>query len=211
MKKVRILLADDHPVIRKGIKSILETFAGVSEIMEACNGKQVIELSQSHHFDLFILDYKMPEMDGYDAAKILLHKNSLAKIIIISMYADTVLILNLFKLGVLGFLVKNTDIDEIESGIHSVLKGDQYLSKVLQERIQREQDQFPKPLGPLKFSKRESELILLLSKGKTSKEISIIWGLSLKTIETYRSRMLEKVSVKNTSELLNYCNRNGLL
>jgi DNA-binding NarL/FixJ family response regulator len=211
MNKVKILLADDHPVIRKGIKSIIETFDVASEIVEASDGKQVIELSRSHQFDLFIMDYKMPEMDGYDAAKILLQKNSAVKIVVISMYADTVRVLNLFKLGVFGFMVKNTNIEEIQSGINCVLKGDQYMSKVLEERIQREQDQFRKPLGPLKFSKRESELILLLSKGNTSREIALTWGLSLKTIETYRSRLLEKVNAKNTSELLNYCVRNGLV
>jgi len=211
MKKARILLADDHPVVRKGIKSILESFAGVGEIVEASDGKQVIELSRNNDFDLFILDYKMPEMDGYDAAKSLLHKNPSAKIIILSMYDDTVLILNLLKLGVLGFMVKNTDVDEIESGVRSVIKGDRYLSKDLKDRIQHEQDQSSKPLSPLKFSKRESELLLLLSQGKTSREIALEWSLSVKTIETYRSRMLVKASVKNTSELLNYCNRNGLV
>lgn len=210
MDKIKILLADDHPAFRKGLKSIIESLLLSSEVLEAENGKEVIALAIRHRIDLFILDYKMPTLDGYEAAKILLRRDPSCRILVITMYTDTVLILNFLKLGVKGFLMKNSSIDEIEQGIDKVLAGEVYLNPCLEEAIPPG-NFLDKRLTPLKFTARESDLVTLLSLGKTSRDISQSLGLSLKTIEAYRSRLFDKVGVKNTPELLTYCNRNGLL
>lgn len=127
------------------------------------------------------------------------------------MYTDTPLILNLFRIGIKGFLMKNSDIDEIDLAIRQVLEGKIYYNKALEKIIGPELKRRGKKLPPLKFTKREMEIMQLLSIGKTSKEIGYKFKLTLKTVETYRGRLLKKVGASNTSELMNYFYQNGLL
>ncbi len=211
MGKLKILLADDYPLIRQGLKSIIETLDPVAEILEADNGKRVIELSRQHQIDLFILDYRMPEMGGYDVAKILLARNPKTKIIIITAFSESDLIANVLNLGVRGFLSKTTDIAEIRLALNKVLTGEIYLDKLLEDRMQRESGFSKKNPLPLTFTKRENDLMLLLSKGNTSKDISLSLGVTQKTIEIYRSRLLEKTGVRNSVELVDYFHSNGLI
>ncbi len=211
MNKLKILLADDHPLIRHGLKTIIETLGLANEILEADDGRQALALSHQNQIDLFILDYRMPHMGGYDTAKVLLNKNPKTKIVIVTAYSETKLISDVLDLGVLGFLLKNTDLEEIHYALNKVLSGQVYMNKTLEERILRERSYSNSCSSQLNFTKRENELITLLSKGKTSKEISQSLGVTQKTIETYRSRLLEKAGVKNSIELIDYVHTNGLV
>jgi DNA-binding NarL/FixJ family response regulator len=205
---LRILLADDHPVFRKGMKAVIAGLKMPHEILEAGDGRVALEIASSQTIDLFLLDIKMPEIDGYELSNILLKKDPRAKIIVVTMYSDTPLIANLFRLGVRGFMIKNTDVDEIIRAIEQVLAGDLYYADTFKDVIQRERRQ--ETLPSFKFTPRERELVNLLSQGKTSKEIAASLGLTVKTIETYRCRMIEKTGAKNMVELLNYVHKNGL-
>jgi DNA-binding NarL/FixJ family response regulator len=197
-----ILLADDHPLFRKGLRSVIRSLGFIGLVLEAGNGKEVLQIKEENLVDLYILDYKMPELDGYDTSMFILKKDPRAKIIIITMYDNPPLVANFHKIGIMGFMNKNTDPDRIETGILTVLNGWEYYESVEKE------------LGdahPIQFTHREKELIALLAKGLTSQAISQNLGLAYKTIETYRSRLLEKVSARNTSELLHYVHRIGLI
>jgi len=209
MSNRTILLADDHALVRKGLRSVLELLRVADTILEAGNGIEVLEVARKTPVDLFILDFKMPEMNGYEASRILLRENPRCKILVISMYNDKAMVANLLQIGVSGFLSKNSSIDEIESAIRSVLMGDLYYDVILENQIR--QELLAHIETPVKFSSRENDLIALLAEGKTSREIATQWGLTLKTIETYRCRLLAKARVKNTSELLHYFHRNGLV
>jgi DNA-binding NarL/FixJ family response regulator len=206
---LRILLADDHPVFRKGLKAVINGLGIPHEVLEAGDGWMAFEIASTQVVDLFLLDIKMPELDGYELSKLLLKKDPKTKIIVMTMYDDNALIVNLFRLGVRGFLVKNTDPEEIILAIQQVLAGDLFYNDTFKEVIQRERNR--QTLPPFEFTPREMELVALLSNGKTSKEIAATLGLTLKTIETYRSRIIEKAGVRNIAELLNYFHKNGLL
>jgi DNA-binding NarL/FixJ family response regulator len=206
---LRILLADDHPVFRKGLKAVINGLGIPHEVLEDGDGRMAFEIASTQVVDLFLLDIKMPELDGYELSKLLLKKDPKTKIIVMTMYDDNALIVNLFRLGVRGFLVKNTDPEEIILAIQQVLAGDLFYNDTFKEVIQRERNR--QTLPPFEFTPREMELVALLSNGKTSKEIAATLGLTLKTIETYRSRIIEKAGVRNIAELLNYFHKNGLL
>jgi len=205
---LRILLADDHPVFRKGMKTVISGLGVPHEILEAGDGRTALEIASTQTIDLFLLDIKMPEIDGYELSKLLLKKDPKVKIIVITMYNDTPLIANLFRIGVRGFLIKNTETDEMIKAIQQVLAGDLFYNDTLKDIVHGERRQ--KAVLPFEFTPREIDLVELLSKGKTSKDIAETWGLTLKTIETYRSRIIEKAKVKNVAELLNYFHKNGL-
>jgi DNA-binding NarL/FixJ family response regulator len=204
-----ILLADDHPLFRKGLKSVIENISSANIVLEAADGNEAITLSHNHDFDLVMLDYKMPGMDGYDTAKLLLENDPQRKIIIITMYNETPLIISLFRLGVKGFLMKNSEVEEIEMAIAKVSSGELYYNSIFKDLIESElasDKQFA-----LRFSKRETEIVELLSKGRTSLEIAKSLRISQRTVDTYRYRLFNKTEVKNTYELLNYFYQNGLL
>ena len=209
MCALKILLADDHPVFRRGMKAVIGGLGVSHEILEAGDGRGAFEIASMQTIDLFLLDIKMPELDGYELSKLLLKRDPKAKIIVITMYGDAPLIAALFRLGVRGFLIKNTDAEEIVTAIRQVLAGDLFYHNSFEDVIRRERHL--KTLSPFEFTPREMELVKLLSQGKTSKDVANILGLTPKTIETYRSRIIEKTGVKNIAELLNYFHKNGLL
>jgi DNA-binding NarL/FixJ family response regulator len=197
-----ILLADDHPIFRRGLRSVIRSFGFRGSILEAQNGREVLAIHQTQRIDLYILDYRMPEMNGYEASRVILRENPNARIIIISMYDDPLLISRFYQLGVQCFTDKSTDTNKIRSTILAIMNG------------MKANGGFEGGLPeskPLQFTQREKELIELLDRGFTSQAISQNLGLAYKTVETYRCRLLEKVRVKNTSELLGYCHRNGLI
>jgi DNA-binding NarL/FixJ family response regulator len=197
-----ILLADDHPIFRRGLRSVIRSFGFRGSILEAQNGREVLAIHQTQRIDLYILDYRMPEMNGYETSRVILRENPNARIIIISMYDDPLLISRFYQLGVQCFTDKSTDTNKIRSTILAIMNGMKANGGV--------EEGIPES-NPLQFTQREKKLIELLDRGFTSQAISQHLGLAYKTIETYRCRLLQKASVKNTSELLGYCYRNGLI
>lgn len=206
MKPIHILVADDQPLVRVGLRSFIKTLNTNFIIHEAVDGKDALEIFYKYPIDLLILDYRMPRMNGYEVARAILSVNVTKKIIIVSMFTDAPLISNLFQLGVNGFISKSADVSEVQAAIEAVLAGKLYYSKEFESIITRENT----PLT-IRFTDRELDLVISLSKGKTSIEIAKNWGISVKTIETYRSRLIEKAGVKNIAELIDYFHRNGQL
>lgn len=200
-----ILLADDHPAFRKGLKSILRRLGFDGEILEANHGHEVLGLCREYPVDLFVLDYSMPILNGYDTSKIILKMNSKARIAIMSMFNEPELLAGFYQIGVQGYLDKNSDIDQIETAFLSLLNGQR-----IPEPLDTESDISLNNVA-VRFTKREKELIELLAKGFTTLDISEKLYLTPKTVETYRCRLLDKTSVKNTTELLDFVHRNGII
>jgi DNA-binding NarL/FixJ family response regulator len=197
-----ILLADDHPFFLKGLASVIRSLGFPGTILEARNGREVLRISERRRIDLYILDYKMPELDGYETSVVILTQDPYAQIIIMSGYDDSPLIANFYQSGIQRFMDKYTDPVQLESVISSVFDGGAVNESTEEEVIESE---------PLHFSRREKELIELLARGFTSQAIAKNLGLTYRTVETYRCRLLGKVNVKNTSELLAHLYRNGLI
>jgi two-component system invasion response regulator UvrY len=208
-----ILIADDHPLFRKGLEDIIRTTDYSSaNIFLASNGQEAVRLCTTNAIDLIFLDVNMPEMNGYDAAEAILETRPTVPIIVITQFDEIPLILNLFKTGAKGFLTKNIEGEEIAAAMTTVLKGDYYYHSKFDDTIKSWlMSGLRKQVPSVRFSEREMQLIVLMSKGKTTQEISEQLGLSFRSIETYRYQLIKKINVANTAELITYVYKNSIL
>jgi len=210
--KINILVAEDHPIFRKGLKDTIAETGLADAIYEAGTGKEAIDLLQYEKVDLIFMDFIMPEVDGYDASKIILSNYPKIKIIVLTQYDEIPVILNFFAIGVRGFLTKAIDGDEIKTAILNVMKGNYYHHSKFDKDISIWLfGGLSSRLPFISFSHREMELIVQLSKGKTSFEIARHLNLRYKSVETYRHNLLNKAKVKNSAELVDYIYRNGIM
>jgi len=208
---INILIADDHSVVREGLKQIISGNADMTVLAEACSGNEAIEKIRKNPISVAILDISMPGKNGLDTLKELkvIHPN--LPVLILSMYPEEQYALRFFRAGASGYLTKKSAPEELVNAIRIVSKGKKYVSPVLAEKLIGELDVTnEKPLHSA-LSDREFQVLCLLASGKTSGEIAEELFLSVKTISTYRARILEKLRLKNTAELINYAIQNQLV
>src|SRR5690606_14182113 len=189
-----ILLADDHPMYRRGLRNTIKTFGFNGVIFEAKNGNEVIGFHRQYLIDLYILDYKMPELNGCEAANIILRFDPKTKIILNTMYDEPSLISSFFKSGIMGYIDKNSEPEQLVQAIQQVLNGWGTYNSLEERNAYSSVD-----CATIQFTKREKEVIELLVQGYRTHDIAQKLNLTFKTVETYRCRLLDKVSVKNTS------------
>lgn len=203
----KILVADYHTLARKGTALFLKMIFPNAILYEASDGLEVIKLSNQKVIDLYILDYRMPRMNGYTLSNALLKRNPSSKIIIMTSYNSDALAITLFELGIKGYVAKNASTKEIETCIKDVIVGRHYFT--VPEAMKS-----LAPIGDLpcvQFTLNELRLVKALASGLTTKQIADRGKLSYKSIETYRSRLFKKTKVKNTSELISYMYKIGEL
>lgn len=208
-KKMRtILVVDDHPHVRIGVKyQILQS--GLSDqIFEAENGDDALRKLQEHKIDVVFLDVKMPGMDGYDAAAQILQRHPGTRVIMLSLFDDESLIVNLIRLGIHGYILKNDP--DIQRALEVVLAGEFYISPALQP-VREKSDAGTAVLKPVKMTQKEERLLPLLAKGMNSREIAEALSLTKNTVESYRKELLAKFEVSNCTELIDYAHRTGRL
>lgn len=207
----KILIADDHPVFRKGILTILKDEWPTLEVVEAAHGLEIIQHYQTHQPDLLLIDYSMPHLNGFLAAEHLLKKNKDIRIILFTMYDTFEIALNFLKIGGRGFIVKGGENAEVISAIRAVSSGDYYFNTHHEKEIVtwleggKEQD-----VPAIRFTPNELEIIIKLSRGMTCHEIGESMQLSSRTVEAYRSDLILKVGVKNSLELISFVYQNGI-
>lgn len=206
MHRYKILIADDHAMVRDGVKNLVRQNKEYTVIGEASNGRQAIEQFESLAPDLLILDISMPDLNGMEVAREVLTKNPLANIIILSMYDDEEYVSRCLEIGVKGYVVKNESGPELEYAIKSVLQGKNYFSRQAQDVIfkkyshavtkkkQREE--------MIRLTPREIEIIRLIAEGLTSQQMADKLFISPRTVETHRANLMKKVGVKNAIELV---------
>lgn len=207
---MRILITDDHPVFRNGIKSLLQGTYNEIIIYEASDGEQALEIISRHQIDVLLLDISMPVMSGLDFLQHLRKIRPIHfKIIVLTLYNDDVLIQRLLELKVDGYLAKNLRAGELRDAIESVLNGVLYFPTRYDARIRNRIHSGRTP--SFKVSKNELSIIQLLSQGNTSKEISSKLGYTLRTVETKRQRLERKFHVRSSAELISIAYRLGYL
>ncbi len=205
------LIADDHPVLRKGISFLLKEEWKQLEVIEAANGLEAIEQYQDHKPYIVLIDYSMPRLNGYEAARYLLNKNKEIKIILFTMFDSTTIAFNFLKIGGRGFVEKVGDPIEIIYARHAVMRGGYYFhSQYEKEIIQWLDNGVDQSLPTLKFTPKELEIILKLSRGMTCKDIGEAMQLSSRTVESYRADLIRKAEVKNSLELISFVYQNGI-
>jgi len=201
MNKIRILMADDHPLIRAGFKSLLGKNERFEIVGEAENGKELLELAGSMEPDIILADISMPVMKGLDALEQLTKLNPTIKFIILTMHEEREYILHALKIGASGYLLKNIERFDLERAIITVFEGGKYFSAIVTNILA---ETFSKPeLSDLgEITPREKEVLQLVAKGNSTKQIADILGISIRTVESHRINMLKKMKVNNTAELV---------
>jgi DNA-binding NarL/FixJ family response regulator len=207
-----IIIVDDHALFRKGLKLLLNSFGDFKVVAEASNGYEFLENLDVIPIDIALLDIDMPEMDGIEAAEKALKKYPSLKIITLSMYGDEEYYSKMVEAGVCGFLLKDSDIDEVHAALTSVIEGKNYFSQELLQNLIRSlknQDEQPKDFYDL--SAREIEIISLICQGLSNIEIGEKLFLSKRTVEKHRANILEKTDTKNTASLVMFAIKNKIV
>ncbi len=208
---LRILLADDHAVVRRGVKQILVEAFPQAIFGEAQNAHEVLGLIGKEHWDIVILDLNMPGGSGLEALKQMKQDHPQLPVLILTMFPEDQYAVRTIRAGAAGYLNKESAPEELVQAIHKILRGGKYISAaVADELVLYALDADDQP--PHKhLSDREYQVLCLIASGKEVKEISIELTLSAKTISTYRTRILEKMNMKTNAELTHYAIHNGLV
>ncbi|HTZ19184.1 MAG TPA: response regulator transcription factor [Dissulfurispiraceae bacterium] len=212
---IRILLADDHRIMREGLRELLNKQADFEVVAEAGDGRKAVSLSQEFRPDVVIMDVSMPALNGIDAARRIISDNPAVKVIALSMFADKTFVSEMFKAGSVGYILKDCACDELVFAIRAVLKGQLYLSPgittfVLKDFLQKSFKSKASSSVFSNLSNREREVLQLFAEGKTTKEIASLLNVSPKTVETQRQNIFNKLNIHNIAELTKYAIREGL-
>jgi two-component system invasion response regulator UvrY len=208
---IRILIADDHAVVREGLKQILSGTRDLIVADEASNAMEVMEKIQNNHFDVLILDISMPGRSGLDILKELKEQKPRLQVLVLSMYPEEQYAVRVLKAGAAGYLTKESAPSKLITAVRHISHGRKYVNALLAEKIAFDlQEDSKKPLHE-NLSNREFQVFRMIISGKTVKEIAQILSLSDKTISTYRSRILEKMGMKNNIELTRYAVQHNLI
>ena len=208
---IRILIADDHPIVRQGFKQVLSETADLVVADEAGNGREVLALVARRDYDVILLDISMPEKNGLEVLKELKAVNPRIPVLILSIYPEEQYAIRALKAGASGYLTKASAPDELISAIRKVSRGGKYISSSLAEKLAYEVGGDAGKAPHETLSDREYQILLLIASGKTVSDIAGEMCLSVKTVSTYRSRILEKMKLKNNAELTTYAIRNKLV
>ncbi len=212
--RIRVLIADDHAIVREGLRYILEANADIQVVGEAADGRQAVAEAKKVKPRIVVMDIAMPELNGIEATRQLLEELPSVKIIVLSMHYSTEHIFQALQAGAKGFLIKESAGKELIRAVRAVYAGQRYLSQKVDEILiedylmQRKNIKSPSPLESL--SPREREILQLVAEGKTSAAIADILFLSSKTVETYRSRLMQKLGLKDVAGLIKFAIAQGL-
>ncbi|HET6515175.1 MAG TPA: response regulator transcription factor [Thermodesulfovibrionales bacterium] len=207
----KILIADDHAIVRKGLKQILADIPDMVVVDEASNGYEALRKALRDDYDVILLDISMPGKSGLDVLKELRNERPKLPVLMLSMHPEEQYAVRVLRAGASGYLTKESAPDELIAAIRKVLQGKKYVSTSLAEKLVLDLEAASeKPLHET-LSDREFQVMRMLASGKTVGEISIELSLSVKTISTYRSRILEKMKLKNNAELTHYAIQNRLV
>ncbi|MFZ0389114.1 MAG: response regulator transcription factor [Calditrichia bacterium] len=208
---IKILIADDHTIIRQGIKQILLEFHDIREVEEASNGAEVMQKITHNEYDVILLDISMPGRDGIEILKEVKSIHPKAAILILSMHPEEQYALRAFRAGASGYLTKKSSSNEIINAIRMVAQGRKYISPTLAEKLAFELEEGRGQPSHESLSDREYQVMCMIASGKTVSEIAGELGLSVQTISTYRGRILSKMHMKNNAEITHYAIKKGLV
>jgi two-component system, NarL family, response regulator NreC len=210
MKRIRILLADDHAVVRQGFKMILAAQPDMEIVGEAGNGREAVELAEKLHPDILVMDVAMPELNGIEATRRVVSSLPHSRVVALSMHKDSVYVREILRAGARGYLLKDSVADDLVAAIRAVASGEGYLSPGVSNAVLDDyRRHVTNPIDLL--SSREREVLQMLAEGKTNKEIATVLNLSVYTVDAHRGRIMEKLNLHSINELVRFAVRNGLI
>jgi two-component system, NarL family, response regulator NreC len=213
---IRILIADDHKIVSDGLKAMLQAQPEMEIIAQAANGREAVKLAHKQKPDMVIMDVAMPDLNGLEAVRQILSTNPRVKVIALSMHADRRYVTGMLSAGASGYILKHCAFEELVHAIHIVLANQVYLSPaiagiVVQELAQSKASRSRKsPSAAQSLTSREREVLQLISEGHSGRDIAQRLHLSVKTIETHRRQMMEKLGIHNVADLTKFAIREGL-
>lgn len=212
---IRVIIADDHHLVREGIRKLLESLDDIEVIGEAATGREAIELVEAHKPEVIIMDIAMPRMDGGQASEQILSLDLPTQIVILSMHSDPILAQQLLRQGAKGYLLKDSLAEELPLAIRAAFQGKTYLSpaissSVLTKLMDRHSEEAPDDLGDL-LTPREREVLQLVAEGFTNKAIAGELTISVKTVEKHRANVMSKLGASDLPTLIRKALRHGLI
>ena len=210
MNKIKLLIADDHTILRDGIVSLLQSEEAFTVAGTAGNGYEVMDLISKNDYDVCLLDINMPGLDGMETAKLLKEKRPGIKIIMLTTYNDREIISELVHIGVSGYLLKNSDKQELVEAVHKVMKGRHYFSEEVENIILQGLTQ-NKSNDVIILTERELEVVNFLAREYTNDKIATALHISYRTVETHRKNIMQKTKAHNLAGLMKYAYGKGLL
>ena len=213
MTPVRVLLADDHVLVRAGIRALLEGLEGVVVVAEAGDGGEVLELARKHRPDIVLLDISMPGIGGLEASAQLKQELPEVRVVMLSMHANEEYVLQALRAGAVGYMLKDSATAELELALQAVMQGETYLSppiskQVVEGYVQRVGAEQP---AADHLTPRQRQVLQLIAEGLSTKEIAYRLELSVKTVETHRAQLMERLQIRDIAGLVKYAIRNGLV
>jgi two-component system response regulator NreC len=215
MSKIRILLADDHTVVREGLRAALDREAKYEVVGEVEDGRQAVELAASLVPDVVVMDIAMPNLNGIEATRQIVAKQPAVSVIILSMHSDETYVMRALKAGARAYLLKDSAFIDLVHAIESISRGKSFfspkISRVLAEDYVRALKQKDSVDSYELLTAREREILQLLAEGRSNKEVANELNISLYTVETHRSRILQKLNLHSAAELVLYSVRKGII
>lgn len=213
MKTIRVLLADDHTLVRAGMRGLVSKLAGVEVVGEAGEGQEALRLAETLQPDVVLLDISMPGLNGLEVAARLAQLDLPIRVIILSMHISEEYVLQALRAGAAGYLLKGSAVAELEVAIRAVARGESYLSPAVSKRVV--DDYVSRTTGPADplaaLTPRQREILQLVAAGHTSKDIAQHLGLSYRTVETHRNQLMRRLGVNDLAGLVRFAVRVGLI
>jgi DNA-binding NarL/FixJ family response regulator len=213
-KCIRVVLADDHPIVRAGIREALKELPGVEVVGEANDGRQAIQLVKSVCPDIVFMDISMPSLNGLEATERIIKANPKVRVIILSRHDNEEYYWRALRVGASGYLLKKAVMAELKTAIQRVAGGEVYLSREISARLKKKfpLDQIARARSPVEqLSERQREILQLIAEGETTKEIAITLKLSAKTVEYHRMQLMQRLNIFDIPGLVRFAVRTGLV
>jgi len=215
VNNIRILLADDHTVVRKGLRLLLESQPGFHVVADASDGREAVALAAEHSPDVVVMDVAMPGLNGIEAARQILAKRPETSVVFLSMHSDEGYVLKALKAGARGYLLKDSADHDLINAVKVVTEGKAFfspaISKMLVEDYVRQMRERSVEDSFDLLTTREREVLQLLAEGKNNKEVATLLNLSLYTVETHRGNIFQKLNLHSGAELILYAIRKGVI
>ncbi|MGV3773510.1 MAG: response regulator [Verrucomicrobiales bacterium] len=211
--KTRIILVDDHKLMREGLSSLLSAQPEINVVAQAENGREAVQMVEKMHPDVVVMDVSMPDLNGIDATRQIISRSPKTRVIGLSMHSDRQFIVEMLRAGACGYLLKDSAVEDLASAIQKVSKGQTFIAPniagfSMEEYLDTREE--ARPLLSPRLTDREREVLQLIAEGKGTKEIAADLHLSVKTVETHRQHLMDKLDIYSVAELTKYAIREGL-
>jgi DNA-binding NarL/FixJ family response regulator len=210
---IRVLIADDHDLVRAGIRALLQGIAGVEVVAEAGEGREVLRLVEIHRPNVVLMDVLMPGLNGLEATARITDEYPNVRVLILSMNSAEEFVIQAIRAGATGYLLKNARIAELEQALRAAAQGQTYLSPPISGHVIDDyRSRLQMEIGPLdRLTARQREVLQLVAEGRSTKEIAKLLGVTVKTVETYRARLMEALGIHDIAGLTRYAVRMGII